>query len=1058
MKKYWRSLEELELVRKGETPEPSEEFSTEGLTADEIKNKYKANRRDFLKLLGFSTAFAVAATSCRQPVRKAIPYLVRPENITPGVANYYATVMNDGYTFGSLLVKVRDGRPIKIEPNDLADYPGTNAIMQASVLDLYDTARLQYPLVNGEKASWDKVISDLKSKLDEAAAAGEKVYFVTSTVHSPSFGQLLKTFTEKYPNVEVVTVDPTDYTALRLAHKNVIGKEVIPSYRFDKAKVIVGINADFLGTWLSPVEFAGQYAKGRDLTGGQKELSKHYQVESLMSLTGTNADERIVIKPAQELKFVAKLYNEIAKATGNAPVNAPQCDKDVSAIAKDLLAHKGESLVVSGTNDEGIQTLVAGINKMLGNYGKTLDADRPFLVYQGDDRKAVKAFDDLKNGKAYGVIFHNINPFYEFPLDDKTKEAVKKLKLSAAFTERADETASQVQYVLANSHYLESWGDARPYADTYMLQQPVINKLWDTRQPAEVLMQILGIEGDYQSYIQNYWKENLFPQASGYAGFDEFWIKSLQNGIYKARPAEQAPSEVDTTQPINQTEETELNPEPVPGGFAYIAANQDKLLAFEKPQGEELTVYQKVHMQSGKYANNPWLQELPDPVTKVVWDNYVSVSPAYAREKGLNQEDVVKVKAGGYEVELPVVIQPGQDPSTIAIAMGYGRQGAGPIGDGIGRSATGFVGLKNGLRTYTRIPVTVEKTGKTYPIASTQTHHTMEGRDIVRETTLKDWQKNPMHGNEKHEFYKKKLEPITLYQWDKAYAEGHKPDYPGHHWGMAIDLNKCTGCSACIVACQVENNIAIVGKEEVKKKRIMHWLRIDRYYAQEENKLHSPIDEDNPEVVHQPVMCQHCDNAPCENVCPVAATPHTKEGLNAMAYNRCIGTRYCMNNCPYKVRRFNWFNFVEGGKYNYLFNDEVKRMVLNPDVVVRQRGVVEKCTMCVQRIQEGKLRAKKEGRPLRDGEIKLACEQACPTGAITFGDTNNPEARVVRLFEDPRAYGLLEELHTLPSVVYLTKVRNKDRVAFDFSIESHGGHGEGHDESHGGEHGAHTNA
>ncbi len=1031
MKKYWRSLEELKLVQKGEMPEPTEEFSTEGLTADEIKNKYKANRRDFLKLLGFSTAYAVAATSCQQPVRKAIPYLVRPENVTPGVANYYSTVLNDGYTFGSLLLKVRDGRPIKVEPNDLVDYPGTNAIMQASILDLYDTARLQHPKKNGNKISWSKAVQEIKSALDQMAANNEKVYFVSSTVHSPSYQKLLEEFKTKYPNVEIVYADPVDYTAIKQAHQNLFGKFLIPSYRFDKAKVIVGFNADFLGTWLSPVEFSAQYAKGRDLTKGNKEMNKHYQVESLMSLTGTNADERIIIKPAEELKFVAKLYNEIAKATGNETLQTPECKKDVSKIAKDLLKHKGESLVVSGTNDVSIQTLIAGINQMLGNYEKTLDTDNQFLLYQGNDTKVKKAFESLKNGEAKGIIFHNINPFYEYPLDKKTQEAVKNSKLSVAFTDREDETAQNVTYVLANSHYLESWGDARPYANTYMLQQPVINKLWDTKQPQEVLMQLLGVEGDYQSYVQKYWEENLYPNAVGYVDFNDFWVKSLQNGIFKSNiveKAEAAKGEEKNKQDENQEQSSPLQ---------FILSNQSELLKFTKPEGEELVVYQKVHMQAGKYANNPWLQELPDPVTKVVWDNYVSVSPAYAKEKGLKQEDVVKVQAGSVAIELPVVIQPGQDDDTVAIAMGYGRKGAGPIGDGIGKPVTGFIQFNQDFRSYTRIPVTVEKTGSTYPIASTQTHHTMEGRSIVRETTLEDWKKDPTHGNEKHQYYLKKIQPVTLYK------HGYNPeDYPGHHWGMSIDLNKCTGCSACIIACQVENNIAIVGKEEVKKKRIMHWLRIDRYYSQEENELHSPMKE-NPEVVHQPVMCQHCDQAPCENVCPVAATPHTNEGLNAMAYNRCIGTRYCMNNCPYKVRRFNWYNFTEGGEYNYLFNDDVKRMVLNPDVVVRQRGVVEKCTMCVQRIQEGKLRAKSEGRKLQDGEIKLACEQACPTGAITFGDMNDPESRVIKLFDDPRAYGLLEELHTLPSVVYLTKVRNKDRVDFDFSIESHG-----HEETH----------
>ncbi len=1041
MKKYWRSLEEYDLVRQGEMPEGTEEFPTDGLTTEEIKNKFKANRRDFLKLLGFSTAYAVAASSCQQPVRKAIPYLVRPENVTPGVADYYATVMNDGYEFGALLAKVRDGRPIKLEPNDLAPFTGTNVRHQAGVLDLYDTARLQKPKKAGKDTGWKTIDAEITAKLDQLKNAGQKVYFVTSTLASPSFEKLLEDFKAKYDNVEVVYADPVSYSGLSEAHKNLFGKAFIPAYRFDKAKVIVGFNADFLGTWLSPVEFSAQYAKGRDLTKGQKEMSKHYQFESLMSLTGSNADERFIIKPAQEKKLIIKLYNEIAKATGNAALPQPKCDKDVSKVAKDLLKNKGASLVVSGTNDKAVQTLVAGINLMLGNYGKTVDNEKAFLLRQGSDEALEKVLKDLENGQAAGVIFHNINPVYESGAKDRWSKAVKKAALSVAFTERMDETASQVQYVLANSHYLEAWGDAQPYEGLFMLQQPAINKLWDTRQPQESLMKWAGVNGEYVDYIKKYWSEKLFPNVTGYNDFNDFWTTSLQNGVVEIKiqnQQEETAAQNDNNQQEAAGEEISQGEEKPVNGLNYINANASALTAFEKPKGLELVLYEKVGMGIGKYANNPWLQEFPDPVTKVVWDNYVSVSPKLAAKKGWKQEDVVKVKAGKATVELPVVIQPGQDEDTIGIALGYGRKGVGPIGDGIGKSVSDFIQFKNGLRSYTRIPVEVSATGATYPIASTQTHHVMEGRDIVKETTLEDYKKNPWSGNEKHQYYLKKLKHVTLYE------HGYNPDdYPGHHWGMAIDLNKCTGCGACIIACQVENNIAIVGKEEVKNKRIMHWLRIDRYYSQEENEMHSPVAE-NPEVVHQPVMCQHCDNAPCENVCPVAATPHTNEGLNSMAYNRCIGTRYCMNNCPYKVRRFNWYNFVEGGKFNYLFNDDVKRMVLNPDVVVRQRGVVEKCTMCIQRIQAGKLQAKIEGRPLKDGEIKLACEQACPTEAIVFGDTNMKDARIVKLFEDERAYGLLEELHTLPSVVYLTKVRNKAHVDFDFGLEAEGHHEESH--------------
>jgi len=1041
MKKYWRSLEERDLIRKDQTLDPGPEFPTDGLTKEEIKNRFKANRRDFLKLLGFSTAYAVAATSCQQPVRKAIPYLVRPENVTPGVADYYATVMNDGYEFAPLLAKVRDGRPIKLEPNDMVPFRGTSARHQASVLDLYDTARMKHPLKKGKKVSWNTVDKEITAKLGELAASGEKVYFITSSTASPTFEKILDEFKAKYPNVEVVYVDPVSYSALAQAHANVFGKKAVPSYRFDKADVIVGINADFLGTWLSPVEFAAQYAKTRDLTGGKKHMSKHYQYESLMSLTGSNADERIRIKPSQEKKLVLKLYNAIAGATGHAPINgAPDCKINIDKTVKDLLDAKGKSLVVSGSNDEAVQTLVAGINKMLGNYGQTVDIQKVSNLRKGDDKQALAAFEAIAKGQAGGVIFNNINPVYEFGLGQDFVNGLKKLKLSVAMTERNDETARNVTYALANSHYLESWGDAQPYTGMYLLQQPAINKLWNTRQPQENLMKWSGTAGDYHDYIQKYWQENIYPLVTGYANFDDFWLTSLQNGLVEinAQAAEQTAAEGEAQKA--EAENTEAAPAQQGD---YFRAHAAQLASAPKGGDLQLVLYETVAMGIGKYANNPWLQELPDPITKVVWDNYVTVSPKLAEQKGWKQEDVVKVTDGKYTVELPVVIQPGQDDHTIGIALGYGRQGVGPIGDGIGKSVSPFIGTAEGGRQYVKTAgIQVSKTGKTYPIASTQTHHVMEGRDIVRETTLRDWLKDPKSGNERHEYYKKKLKNITLYKY------GYNPDdYPGHHWGMAIDLNKCTGCGACIIACQVENNIAIVGKEEVRKKRIMHWLRIDRYYAQEENELYSPIAE-NPEVVHQPVMCQHCDNAPCENVCPVAATPHTNEGLNSMAYNRCIGTRYCMNNCPYKVRRFNWFNFVEGGDYPYLFNDDVKRLVLNPDVVVRQRGVVEKCTMCIQRIQAGKLQAKKEGRPLKDGEIKLACEQACPTEAIIFGDTNMKDARIVKLFDDDRSYGLLEELHTLPSVVYMTKVRNKDKVAFDFSLEAEAHDEESHDKHH----------
>ncbi len=1028
MKKYWRSLEELESIKKNENLEPSIEFSTEGLSNDEIKNKYVSNRRDFLKLLGFTTAYAVAATSCQQPVRKAIPFLQRPDEITPGVANHYATTIVTPDDYASVVVKVRDGRPIKIEGNKLSKITqgGTNARIQAAVLDLYDTARLQHPLKKGQKTSWDKADAEITKQLADIAASGKKIIIMAQTVLSPSTKKLFEEFKTKYPTTEIVYLDPVSYSAMIDANEATFGKAAIPYYRFDKANVIVGFNADFLGTWLSPVQFAADYAKTRDLTSGQTEISRHYQFESLMSLTGSNADYRQYIKPAQEKKLLIKLHNAIAAKVGGTPVKELKCGYKIDKLVNDLMANKGKSLVVSGTNDKYIQVLVNAINNMLGSYGTTIDFTRETLLKQGRDSKLHEAFGAIKDGKAGAVIFYHANPVYTCPMGDKKAAIIKKVPLSIAITDKVDETAANVQYVLPDNNFLESWSDAEPVSGMFSLGQPTINKLWDTRQAQESFMKWTGIGGTFYDYMKKYWMENILAkqevavnenandkdknkeanqeqanEAQGIVDFVSGWTKALQDGVY----------------------ETEINAEAPAFNQAYLKENEEKITEFKKPQGLQLVVYEKIGIGSGLMANNPWLQELPDPITKATWDNYVTVAPKTAEEKGWKQEDVVKVKAGDVEVELPVLIQPGQDLTTIGIALGYGRKAAGPVADQVGgASAMVFVKAKDGNRVFSGIPVEVSKTGKTYPLAQTQTHDTMEGRGeiIARETTLAAWQKDKHSGNEKHVFFKDKLEHVNLYK------NGYNPeDYPGHHWGLAIDYNKCTGCSACIIACQVENNIAIVGKEQVRRRRNMHWLRIDRYYSTVEEELYSEV-KNNPEVFHQPVMCQHCDNAPCENVCPVAATPHTVEGLNSMAYNRCIGTRYCMANCPYKVRRFNWFNFVEGGDYNYLFNDEVKRMVLNPDVVVRQRGVVEKCTLCVQRIQEGKLKAKTEGRELKDGEIEVACEQACPTGAIVFGDTNMEGARIIKLFQDERSYGLLEELKTLPSVVYMTKVRNKD--------------------------------
>lgn len=998
MKKYWKSFEELQTLQSSENEkvQPEPEFSVEGLTQEEISNKLKTNRRDFLKFLGFSVGTAALAASCENPVRKAIPYLNQPEEIIPGQAIHYASTFYDGHDFCPVVVKVRDGRPIKIEGNELSPLTegGTSARVQASVLGLYDSARLQHPLKKGEKTNWQTLDEEVREKLAAIAGQGGKIAILTAPVVSPSFNEVLRAFEAQYPGTEIIPYDAVSYSAMREANLATFGKDVIPSYHFDRAEVIAAFNADFLAGWLSPVEFAAQYAKTREISEERKTMSKHYQFESWMSLTGSNADVRVTMKPHEELIILLNLYNKIAAKSGMPGYDVSESPVDLDELVADLMEHQGRGLVVSGTNDVYIQALVNGINFLLGNLGGTFDFERVFNGRNSNDQAVASLFNRMKAGEIDAVIFNDVNPAYDYHDPELVKAALENTGLKVSLALYNDETARNCDYVAAVNHYLESWGDYELYTGHYSLAQPAIRNLFDTRQAEASMMSWCGLGNDYHAYIMKYWENNLFPNQNKYLTFTEFWNHTLQDGIY----IEEVPV---ATCPVYD--------------FSFLEANAASLKP-EKPEGIELVLYEKAGIGVGKQANNPWLQELPDPISKAVWDNYVAMSPEMAAGLGVTQEDVVEIN-GSYR--LPVLYQPGQPKGTVSIAVGYGREGIGKVADGKGVNVFQLMNLKNGYRCLAGTTVTITPTGETYPLATTQTHHSMEGRPIVRETVLEKWLHDPASGNELHKINQEKA--TTLYKY---------PEYEGFHWGLAVDLNKCIGCSACVIACQAENNIPVIGKEEVKNKRIMHWIRIDRYYAlkdQERSSVNSiyRVDSENPEVVHQPVMCQHCDNAPCENVCPVAATPHSKEGLNQMAYNRCIGTRYCMNNCPYRVRRFNWYRFVDNDKFDYVMNDELSRMVLNPDVTVRERGVVEKCTFCVQRIQEKKLDAKKENRMVVDGDIKTACEQACPTKALVFGDMNNSDSRVARLKADPRRYNLLEELHTLSSVNYLTKVRNR---------------------------------
>lgn len=994
MKTYWKSIEEkndqlpldidkgVKIVQKN---------SIENMI-DEVSYEHSVSRRDFLKATGFSITAATLAASCEAPINKAIPFVIKPEEVTSGIANYYASSFIDGSEYCSILVKTREGRPIKIEGNELSSITkgGTNARTQASILSLYDSERLRGALHKQNPTTWEKIDENVSHLLRSFNEQDGQIAILSSSIISPSTKNVYADFVKTYPNTRIVYYDAVSASAMLEANEDSFDQRVIPSYRIDKADIIVSFGADFLGTWLSPIEFTKQYVKNRKLDD-KKTMSRHIQFETGMSLTGSNADTRFPIRPSEEGTILTNLYNQLIKLSSSTDFDELTSSVNVEKIALELWDNKGKSLVLSGSNDTSIQILVNAINVLLENYRNTIDLNTPLYLKQGIDKEMVTLVKDMNEGVIDALIINNVNPVYDYPEADEFVSGLKQLKLTVSLSSTLDETSSLVNYVCPDNHYLESWNDAEAKKDHFSLCQPTISRLFDTRAAQESLLRWMGNETDFHDYIQQYWKEGIYPLHKKFTDkdseFSDFWIKSLQDGIFE----------------VDRTENTKIQHE---FNASIIKPTINKLInASEITNGFELQIYEHLAVGNGKHANNPWLQELPDPITKVCWDNHASISPGYASEMELKNGDVVTISSNTEKIEIPVLLQPGQAYRTISIAMGFGRSNAGKVGNNVGGNAFQFGKIRNGSFQYSRSGVEIIKTGRDHPLALTQTHHSMEGRAIVRETTLEKYVNKPSSGNELHEKFKR--EAVSLYK---------EPTNIGYHWSLSIDLNACTGCSTCVIACQAENNVPVIGREQVRKRRIMHWIRLDRYYSDS---------IDNPQVYHQPIMCQHCDNAPCENVCPVAATMHSDDGLNHMTYNRCIGTRYCMNNCPYKVRRFNWFSYYKNKEFDFHMNSNYGRMVLNPDVVVRSRGVAEKCSLCIQRIQEKKTKAKLENRLLADDEIKPACLQACPADAIVFGNRKDKKSEIYKKFEDKRNYGLIEEIHALPSVGYLVKVRNQ---------------------------------
>lgn len=950
---------------------------------DEDFLKSGSSRRDFLKVFGFSFASAAIISACKRPVQKAIPYIIQPVEITPGKPLYYATTFNDGHEYSAILVKTRDGRPIKIEGNSLSPFnrEGTTTRVQASVLSLYDDARLKSPSVNQQVVTWESIDEQILNDITGINSDGGEIVLLTSTINSPTTIKLINEFGRRFRNFRWIQYDAVSYSALLEANSSCFDRPVIPDYNFQNAGLVVSVSADFLGTWIAPVHFIPKYAARRKLNNGEKSMLRHIHFESGLSITGSNADIRRKIKPSEEIIMLADLYNKIAQKTGAETFPTASYQEDLSGLADDLISSKGRSVVISGTNNIDIQIITNGINSLLGNYGSCIDLDNYLNISAGIDSKMEGLVNDMDAGRIKALLMYNVNPVYDYHDPDKFLSGLKKTMLTINMAGCLNETVGNSKFECPVHHFLESWNDAEITPGQLSLTQPCISPLFNTRSFQDSLLKWSGNPISWHDYLMANWEKEFFPKST-LSEFKKFWDVCLGNGVLCYDHLYSNPLTF---------KKDELS-------------RVMKALKFIPPDGYEVVFYESIALGTGMHSNNPWLMELPDPVSKHCWDNVAAISPTDAEKLGLLEGQLIRL---GDNLILPAFIQPGQAEGTVSVALGYGHSNSGPVSNNIGMNVYQRVRMKGGNRYYGFTADRLENTMKQCQLALTQVHHSMEGRPIVRETTLREYRNNPSSGNELHEEYES--EHRTLYP---------EVSFDGFHWGLAIDLNSCVGCNSCVIACQAENNIPVVGKEEVKRRRIMHWIKIDRYYSD---------NPDDPKVYFQPLMCQHCDNAPCENVCPVSATNHSSEGLNQVTYNRCIGTKYCINNCPYRVRRFNWYRYTNNKAFDFNTVSDLGKMVLNPDVTVRERGVVEKCSFCVQRIQEKKLQAKLENRPLLDNEIKTACMQACPSEALVFGNLNDKNSRVSKLFGSSRRYHLLEELHTLPSVGYLTRIWNDEK-------------------------------
>jgi Fe-S-cluster-containing dehydrogenase component/anaerobic selenocysteine-containing dehydrogenase len=983
-------------------------------------------RREFLTLMGASMAMAGFACA-RRPVHKIIPYVVKPEEVTPGVANFYASTLAENGSSLGVLIKVREGRPIKLEGNP--EHPLSagrlSAQGQASLLSLYDPDRLKAPVSRTREGvskdiTWKEADSAIVSRLKKAASKGGQVRILSEVVTSDSTRRLVREVISGFKG-QHVEFEPLVLEDLADAQAQSYGSAVMPEYRFADAETVLSLGADFLGTWPNSVAHSQAWSTRRKVDGSKPSRSEQSRLlcfESVFTLTGSNADERYPVRAGDELKIALAIAHElmvirkVTRYAGDLAVVASLNGYTPDAVAREigldggadvirqtadrLWKSKGKGIVIGGgvhtrTADAvALQVAVNLLNSALENEGATVDASRSVEAH-GSFEALSQLVRDMKAGRVDVLIVHRANPAFSLPASFGFEQAVRKVPTVIVISERIDETALLADYVLPDHHFLENWGDAQPRRGLYSLQQPAIAPIHDSRSFQDSLIAWTKVSGvasgslaarsdDWHGYLMANWRETVYRESGSPAQFEQFWEGALRVGVLETRSGSKGAARSFKSSSVSAFPR-------------YSASTSDLTLA----------LYASMSMGDGRAANNPWLQEIPDPISTVTWDNYLSIAPSTAKKLGLSDDDVVKVTVGDASVELPINVQPGMHPNSVAAAIGYGRRSVGKVGDGAGVDLMPLTSVGKSGVIYAGQKVSLQKTGKFYRLAKTQWHNVTENRPIINDITLAEFRQDPAAAN--HTDPHLRLETVPSV-WPTH-------EFKGHRWGMAIDLTSCIGCQACVVACQAENNVPVVGRDQVRVSRQMHWIRIDRYYGGSAER---------PDVVFQPMLCQHCENAPCETVCPVLATVHDDEGTSQQIYNRCVGTRYCQNNCPYKVRRFNFFD-------HWKSYEGPMSLVWNPDVTVRTRGIMEKCSFCTQRITAAKDQAKDKGEKLKDGDVRTACQQTCPTDAIIFGDVNDPESRVSKHRNSPQAFRALEILNTKPMVSYLSKVRNKTAKA-----------------------------